>query len=466
MTGDTPSRPPGIGEVDPKKLSVKRQPRKLDLGSFPDQPPTNYSGLPGTAENYAFLLSAFNITARFNVISKRPEVIIPGWTGTVENAANTSITAIQSLAARHGLPTGPVQAMLDLLADENPYNPVRTWIESVPWDGEDRLPALCATLVTEPDFPVGFKDRLIYKWLLSAVAAVLTLSGFHTRGVITLLGPQGIGKTTWVRNLVPDEILSAAVVRLDHHLDATNKDSILIAISHWIVEIGELESSFKREVGRLKGFLTLDRDKVRRPYGKEAAEYPRRTVFAASVNGHDFLQDSTGNSRFWTLPLIDVDHEHGINMQQVFAQLAVDFHKGEQWWLDAMEEAELAYRNEKHRSFSLVIEKLQGLIDFEAREGGKALTATEILEKAGLERPTNPQAKECAAYLRERLGPPKRSQGRDKYRVVLRPEALRSDFDGTPDEDEMEEEEFDPALYVEEPEEPAPAPQRPKPKFG
>ncbi|WP_166675210.1 VapE domain-containing protein [Novosphingobium sp. PhB55] len=178
------------------------------------------------------------------------------------------------------------------------------------------------------EFPTDFRDLLVKKWLLSAVAAALKPYGFRCRGVLTLQGPQGLGKTSWGRNLVPDQALGAEVVRLDHHLDSNNKDSVLIAISHWIVEIGELESSFKRDVARLKGFLTQDIDKVRRPYAKEATEYRRRTVFFATVNSYDFLIDSTGNARFWTLPLVDVKHDHDIDMQQVFAQLAVELNGG------------------------------------------------------------------------------------------------------------------------------------------
>lgn len=413
------------GGIDPKGLTLKRDPPKqVKLSSFPNQPQYEKGGLPGTLENYEYLLYKHKIRCRTNVITKRTEVIVPGHAGSVENAANTAITEVQSLAARHFLPSGPVQAMLDVFADRNPYNPVRTWIEGREWDGMDRLQAICDTLVTETEFPLDFRDLLIRKWLLSAVAAALSVSGFRSRGVLTLQGPQGLGKTTWVRNLVPDTALSAEVVRLDHHLDASNKDSILIAIAHWIVEIGELESSFKRDVARLKGFLTLDRDKVRRPYAKEATEYPRRTVFCASVNSHDFLLDSTGNSRFWTLPLVAVEHDHGIDMQQVFAQLAIDFKNGAQWWLSQEEEQRLESLNKRHRAFSPVLDILQGFIDFSPPEGAisEALTATEILTEAGVERPTSQQVKECAAVLREHLGPPRRIRGREKYRVVRRPQ--------------------------------------------
>lgn len=40
-------------------------------------------------------------------------------------------------------------------------------------------------------------------------------------------------------------------------LDPGNKDSILGAIVHWLVEICELDSSFKKDVARLKGFLPV-----------------------------------------------------------------------------------------------------------------------------------------------------------------------------------------------------------------
>ncbi len=418
----------------------------------------HYGGLPLTVENLEHLLNEFKIIVRFNVITKKVEVLLPGHSGSVENAANTAITQVQSLATRHGMAIGMTQAILDLIADRNPYNPVQVWIDSKEWDGVDRLPDICSTLVTEEDFPIDFRDVLITKWLLSAVAAVL-VPDFRCRGVLTLLGPQGIGKTTFGRRLVSDKALAAEVIRLDHHLDSTNKDSVLIATSHWIVEIGELESSFKRDVARLKGFLTQDVDKVRRPYAKEATEYRRRTVFFATVNSYDFLIDGTGNARFWTLPLVAVNHDHGIDMQQVFAQLAIQVREGAEWWLSDEEEQRLAKLNARHRAFSPVLDILQGFIDFDAPADTKteALTATEILMKAGIDKPTNQQVKEGAALLREHLGAPKRIRGRDKYRFVRKPEEKSPVAD---DDEEAPEEETPPRVRSKSHE-----PRPPKPRF-
>lgn len=398
------------------------RPRRMERVQFPD-PPLGNGGPPPTIENIQVLLDHYGVIVRDNLIKKRTEVTIPGVSKIADNHDNNAITHICSYAARHGIATGMVPSVVEAIAEKHPFNPVTLWIESKPWDGEDRLPLICNTLTTRDDFPVGLKDILIAKWLLSAVAAALLPEGFRARGVLTLQGSQGIGKTSWCRRLVPDPALREIALKLDHHLDGGNKDSIIGAITHWIVEIGELDSSFKRDVARLKGFLTNDRDVVRLPYARKAAEYGRRTVFMATVNEANFLIDSTGNSRFWTLPVVAIDYEHNIDMQQVFAQLAVRLAANDQWWLTPDEERELAFRNERHRAISVVEELLNEIVDWESDDldDCEKLNTTSLLKRAGIEHPTNPQMKECAALLRSRLGDPSRIQGVMKWRVPLKP---------------------------------------------
>lgn len=409
-------------EVTTNTALTPVRPRRMERVPFPDSPHGN-GGPPPTIENIEALLEHYGVTVRDNVIKKRTEITIPGVSKIADNHDNNAITHICSYAARHGMATGMVPSVVEAIAEKHPFNPVALWIESKPWDREDRLPLICNTLTTRDDFPVGLKDILITKWLLSAVAAALLLEGFRARGVLTLQGPQGIGKTSWCRRLIPDPALRETALKLDHHLDGGNKDSIIGAITHWIVEIGELDSSFKRDVARLKGFLTNDRDVVRLPYARKAAEYGRRTVFMATVNEANFLVDSTGNSRFWTLPVVAIDYEHEIDMQQVFAQLAVRLRAGDQWWLTPEEERELAFRNERHRAISVVEELLNEIVDWDSTDPDAfvPLNTTNLLRLVGIEYPTNPQAKECAALLRSRLGEPKRIQGIVKWRVPLRP---------------------------------------------
>jgi putative DNA primase/helicase len=247
-------------------------------------------------------------------------------------------------------------------------------------------------------------------------------SGFRCRGVLTLQGPQGLGKTAWVSALVPDAALRAQAVLLNHHLDGSSKDSITTAVSHWLVEIGELDGSFKKDIARLKGFLTAETDKVRRPYGRLDSEYPRRTVFCATVNEANFLVDPTGNSRWWTVPVTHVNYEHGIDMQQLFAQLAVDFENGQQWWLTQAEERELEKHNNVHRVVSAIRERILHAIDPEPKQDTElsAMSAIELLVALGVNYPTNPQCKECAGVLRELFGEPKKVNGRFIWRFAFR----------------------------------------------
>ncbi len=401
--------------------------------SFPDKPAGRSDVPPCTVDNVRHLLDANGITVRYNVIAKRTEIVVPWATGTADNGEVVSMTHILSLASRHGMPTGLVPAMVEAIADENSYNPAGDWMRSRLWDGIDRLQAFYDTIIPRPGYPLELRDTLMRRWLLSVAAAPTMSDGVRFRGVLTLQGPQGIGKTSWGLRLINDHALAQQLIKVDHHLDPGNKDSQLGAINHLICEIGELESSLRRDISRLKGFLTAGTDKVRRPYARAATVTQRRTVFYATVNSTDFLVDDTGNSRWWTIPCEYIDHEHDIDMQQVFAQCLTLLKAGEQWWLTSDEEQALERQNSQHRSFSLVRDRLAGVIDLDADPAtGRHMTASEVLQEAEFSHPTNAQAKEAAAYLRSLFGESKRVQGRDKWRVPLRSEALENSKPAVP----------------------------------
>lgn len=399
---------------------------RIDPADFPHGPQGWAQVLPATLPNIAFVLKSYGVTVRYDCIKKKLRIAIPGHTGTTDNADNTAITIIISLVTLNGIAFGQVPAIVEAIGDRNLYNPVADWIHSKAWDGIDRLPALFETLKEREGYSPQLKRILVYKWLLSGVAAALVPKGFKARGVLTFQGPQGIGKTSWVMALVSDPVLRDMLIKVDHHLDPHNKDSILGAITHWIVEIGELDSSFRKsDVSRLKGVLTSDADKVRRPYAKTESEYQRRTVFCATVNESNFLVDHTGNTRWWTLALEKIDFQHGIDMQQVFAQLAQDFHAGAQWWLTKDEELLLEHHNSDHRSVSLMRERLLRLLDLTRinEPGNPSLGTVELLTELGYDRPTNGDTKELTSILREMLGESKKVNGTQKWRIPLNAKA-------------------------------------------
>jgi putative DNA primase/helicase len=373
-----------------------------------------------TMTNVAAMLTFYNITARYNVIKKDFEMIIPGQECCPDTAANTALTVLASLATLNGIYSGNFERFIFALASKNPFNPVMKFIESKPWDGKDRIKDLINTITTEEqNFVKYLKPILIIKWLLSCVAAASMPKGFSCRGVLVLQGAQGIGKTRWIASLIGDPTLREEVIKLDHHLDGNNKDSILNAIRHWVVEIGELDSTFKKDVARLKGFITNDSDKIRLPYDRRESEYPRRTVFAATVNASDFLVDPTGSSRWWTLPCIAINYEHKIDTQQLWAQVYVLLNKGgedAQWWLKTEEQELLEDCNGAHQIINAISDQLAACLDFDSsKTDWRKASATEVLQQIGIERPTNAHARDCGTYLRQELGEPNRSQGKNRW---------------------------------------------------
>ena len=411
-----PAPPPAPEFVGRWKAHVPLDPR-----NFPHQ--ERRSGtLPCTILNVEFLLMNNDIDVRYDVIRKKTVINLPGWEGSPDNMDNVAMAIIVSLAEANNMQRSGIEEQVLAIGDRNMFNPAADWIGSKPWDGEDRLPAFYQTLTTEEEFPNDLKEVLIRKWLLSIVAAAFMPRNFKARGVLTLQGEQGLGKSTWVASLVSDPEVREMIVKLDHHLDPHDKDSVLSAISHLIVEVGELDSSFRKDIARLKGFITRDSDKVRRPYARTASEYPRRTVFVATVNDRNFLVDDTGNSRFWTLPLVGVDYRHTVDMQQLFAQLHADFVSGAQWWLTREEETRLANSNRDHQAISPIREALIELID--AEQTGpvsmELMGTNDVLRKLDIDHPRNGQNKEVAAVLRELLGQPKRINGNMKWRIPFR----------------------------------------------
>lgn len=402
-------------ETTPARSPAGYPATPLDRTTFPHPPANGNGAVLATIENLEHLLAYGRFRARFNVIKKRLEVRGP-------SGSPIAMSEVVSLALQYGLGTGHIYQFVDAIGQRNLYNPVKEWILGIPWDGRDRLSEFYQTVTARHDYPAGLKETLLYRWLLSATVAAITERRFKARGVLTLQGEQGLGKTSWVANLMPAGDLRNDCIKLDHHLDGANKDSIIGAISHWITELGELDGSFRKDIARLKGFLTNDCDKLRRPYAREESEFSRRTVFAATVNEEAFLIDPTGNSRWWTIAVQKLDYTHSIDMQQLFAQLALDFRDRKQWWLTSEEEQRLAAYNLRHRSSTAIAERLRDHLDLEPGfdAAGKAMTAIEVLSELGISSPTNAQCKECGSALRELYGPPKRINGRDKWRVHLR----------------------------------------------
>ncbi|MEP7706447.1 VapE domain-containing protein [Paraglaciecola sp. 25GB23A] len=416
-----------IGALTSEPNAADKAPEKINPLKFPM---LNDSDKPfGTIENIEYMLKFYGVTVAYDVITKDVIISIPGLKSSSDNYRNVAEAELASLAVLNGIYSANFERFIFAIASRNQVNPVMQWVKSKEWDKKDRIYELCATITVADEFPNDFKCLLITKWLLSAIAAAAMPNNFSSRGVLTLQGAQGLGKTRWIGKLIDDEKLASHCILLDHHMDTNNKDSLINAVRHWLVEIGELDSSFRKDVSRLKGFITNKEDKIRVPYGKRESLFPRRTAFAATVNGAEFLVDPTGNTRWWTLPCIDINHNHTIDMQQMWAQVYEQMFKGKespQWWLTDEEQDQLEALNSHHKKRTAIEDLLESELQFDApKESWTRLAAGELLKVVGIQNPTNQQAKECGDFLRQRIGQSTRSQGKVRWLVPPISEALQ-----------------------------------------
>lgn len=102
-----------------------------------------------------------------------------------------------------------------------------------------------------------------------------------------------------------------------------------------------MESVFKRrDLASVKAFLTCSRDYIRPPYGRSVQAFDRPSIIVGTTNSDEFLGDSTGNRRFWVIPVqkgIDL-HQLQQERDRIWAAVVTLYKAGEQWWLSQKEE--------------------------------------------------------------------------------------------------------------------------------
>ena len=356
-----------------------------------------------TLENFRALVEKLQWTIRYNVIKKAIEILIPGESFTRDNRDNAALACMLSECEKVRMPTKHIAQYLIRVADENQYNPVATWILSREWDGVSRLDQFFGTVKS----PVAIKDKLMRKWGIQAVAAAFSPDGIAAQGILTFVGPQNIGKTTWFRKLAPDELDS---VLTGHTLDLKSKDSIFIALTYWIVELGELDATFKKsEVSAMKAFITQPQDKLRRPYAAVESNFGRRTVFGGSVNGEEFLADPTGNRRYLTIPVEGFEFDHSVDMQQVWAEFHSLWTGGEAFFLSMDEVSELNTHNEQFTIIDPLGERIASSFGWGPHVVmWDWMTVTDVLMKIGIREPTKGQTIAGSAIIRKLNGNKKR----------------------------------------------------------
>ena len=384
----------GMDFNDQMAISGELIEKKVDVPELVEFDKTANGRIMATTDNYHALMKSRDIDCYYDVIKKRIEIDIPNF---------KPIADLKDEDA------------MKIIAKE--VNPVAQWIDSKPWDGVNRIDDFCNTVSSKD---VELKDMLMKKWLLSCVAAAFEEGGVALEGLLVFQGSQGLGKTLWFKRLAD---FNKGWLCEGATLDPKDKDSVKKAVSHWIVELGELESNFKKaDINQLKAFITSRSDEMRLPYDRTFTNYQRRTAFFASVNEPEFLMDGSGNRRFWCIKVTDINPHHGIDMQQMWAEVRATLYKaGEKNWYLTKEEREMLQEsNEGFRTQGAVEDLLLQHVDFEALDDSKeAWQLTALLRSLGIRNPRNIDFKDASRVLTDHGIEPRKTNGKKVYDVSL-----------------------------------------------
>lgn len=185
-----------------------------------------------------------------------------------------------------------VQEAIHVVALNRPFNPVKDALnsEKYPWDGVCRIDEWLIEYLGAEDNEL---NRAIgRKFWIQLVQRALN-PGHKCDHMIVLEGPQGIGKSTILRTVAMGFFTDALGLGME------DKEIIEVTRAALIAEIAEMSVRRKSVIEHTKHLITRQTDRARLAYAREAQDFPRTFVLAGTTNDTDYLEDHSGNRRFW-----------------------------------------------------------------------------------------------------------------------------------------------------------------------
>lgn len=260
------------------------------------------------------------------------------------------------------------------------FNPIREYLESLPaWDGQDRVRELWQRIPGLSEQQVEWCCR----WHRSMVAHWLQMDRLHANEqVVTLIGAQGCGKTTFMLRLLPEPFLPYFL----DHINFGNKFDKEMALTHnLLVNIDELDQIKPSQQAELKQTLSKMQVNGRPIFGRNQELRERFSSFCATTNNRQPLSDVTGSRRFICCEVADgmlIDNDSPIDHAQLYAQLLHELRVQKlPYWFNNDEVMLIEAHNEPYRHTS----DLETLVNLCFRKPHKDEAVTPVVVRSMLD---------------------------------------------------------------------------------
>jgi len=258
---------------------------------------------PGNTMNVRIAMEKVGVRVQYDQFARRYEVIRTGEKEPkhLDDAAMTRLwlEVDESFAFRPSYELF-TKIILDEAIHKNSYHPVCEYLDSLKWDGVERIDDWLVQYGQAAD---STYCRTVGRLVLLAAVRRVRQPGCKFDEMLVLESAQGKDKSSILKALCPNDRWFSDNLPLN----ADSKVVIEQTSGKWIVEAAELSGMRKGEVEHLKSFLSRDTDIARMSYERMTLERPRHFVIIGTTNSNEYLKDTTGNRRFWPIRIPQFD---------------------------------------------------------------------------------------------------------------------------------------------------------------
>ena len=236
------------------------------------------------------------------------------------------ISALYLHLTRHypiDLSRSMVEVLVDGRSTVNRFNPVRDYLDSLQWDGVERLSSALPGVVENE-----YTAMVARKCLAAAVARVYE-PGIKWDHIMVIQGTQGLGKTYWIEKM--SRGFSSQLGNV------SSADTVRTLHQSWISVSDECSAFSKGGFAEWKDFITRTSDDYRLPYDKRSHSRKRAQVIWATTNDEDFIPESEqGTRRFLVVKAtekVDFSKMTDEYIDQVWAEAKHLYLSGEKLYL-------------------------------------------------------------------------------------------------------------------------------------
>lgn len=271
----------------------------------------------------------------------------------------------------------------------NKYDPIKEFLFSLDrWDGKkDYIKEFFNQLYISNENDRDYCLKGFKKWFVAMVMSFVKDEpepfNVNQMCLVLLSRKQGKYKSTWLGSMIPQHL------RLKYYypnsFNVHNKDHLKFLATRMIINLDEMESYNKTDIGAMKSVITYPQVSLRLPYGRTDIDAKRRASFCGSINNRQFLRDETGSRRWFVIEIDGLDYNQEYDVKMMYAQALQMLKEGFQYWFDGTEIAELEQRNSEYTQLSMEEEELLRMFDKPEMEDDseliETLTTTQIAHR-------------------------------------------------------------------------------------